>query len=90
MTRSSGPPRRFPRVEVSASATLVMDDGGEIPVILLDVSNAGFRLRSDELLQAGERVRVRSEEADEFTAEIRWVRGFEAGGEFLDRPPEID
>ncbi len=61
-----------------------MDSGGvEHQVVLLDVSSGGFRLGVPETLRIGEFVTVRVERGAEFSAQIRWMLGNEAGGVFL-------
>lgn len=77
------PEQRTPRVRTSIAAVLIDSDGGELPVEVVDLSSGGFRLRAGEVLVAGERVRLRVERYGDFPAVIRWVRGGEAGGEFL-------
>ncbi len=74
---------RSPRIRTSIEAVLVDSDGGELPVQVVDLSSGGFRLRADEALVVGEEVRLRVERYGDFPAVIRWVRGGEAGGVFL-------
>lgn len=78
-----GPEKRSPRVRTSIPAVLVDSDGGELSVEVIDLSSGGFRLRAGEALVAGEQVRLRVERYGDFPAIIRWVRGGEAGGVFL-------
>ena len=47
------------------------------------MSSGGFRLGVSETLRIGEFVSVRVEHGEEFSAQIRWVLGNEAGGVFL-------
>jgi len=77
--------QRTPRVRTSIPAVLMDSDGGEIPVEVLDLSSGGFRLRSNETLLTGEQVRLRVSRYGDFSAVIQWVRGNEAGGQFLER-----
>jgi hypothetical protein len=62
---------------------LVDSDGGELSVEVIDLSSGGFRLRAGEALVVGEQIRLRVERYGDFPAIIRWVRGGEAGGVFL-------
>jgi hypothetical protein len=81
------PPRSRPtRVEVDFPATLVASDGCEAEVTVLDLSTDGFRIRFVETVLPGEQVSLRAGKHGDLAAEIRWVRGSEAGGVFLERP----
>ena len=82
--RIPGQISRTPRVSVEHNATLVMTDGTELSVTITDVSSGGFHLLTDETLPIGERVRLRVDRYGDFSAQIRWALGFEAGGVFLD------
>ena len=72
------------RVGTSFAAILVDSDGGELSVEVIDLSSGGFRLRTDETLVVGEKVRLRVERYGEFPAQIQWAEGNEAGGRFLE------
>lgn len=74
---------RPPRIQTSIAAVLVDENGGELPVEVLDLSSGGFRLRTTWTLSDGARV-VLKVRHDEFPAEIIWVNGREAGGRFLE------
>ena len=74
---------RSPRVRTSFAAMLVDSDGGELPVEVIDLSSGGFRLRTTEALVAGEHVRIRGGRYGDFSAQVQWVEGYEAGGRFL-------
>ena len=63
-----------------------MEDGSRIAATLLDLSGGGFRLRSDELMQVGERIILRMDGEEPMPGEIKWVTGFVAGGIFLVGP----
>ena len=80
---------RRPRIDVRNDATLIFNDGSEVAVTVFDLSEGGFRLQSEEILEVGEEVRLRDRNG-EMRAEIRWVTGFEAGGRFLSGVPELD
>lgn len=75
---------RPPRVQTTYKATLIDSDGGELPVLVTDLSSGGFRLRADEALVEGEQVRLRVPRYGDFPAQIQWIRGNEAGGKFLE------
>jgi hypothetical protein len=75
--------QRPPRIQTSIEAILVDENGGELPVEVLDLSSGGFRVRLSWTLAEGARVRLRVRH-DDFPAEIIWVDGHEAGGRFLE------
>lgn len=76
--------QRSPRVQTSLTATLIDSDGGELAVEVIDLSSGGFRLRTNEMLVAGEEVRLRVERYGDFRAQVQWANGHEAGGRFLE------
>ena len=65
-------------------AILIDSDGGELPVEVKDLSSNGFRLQAGEPLVAGEMVQLRVPRYGAFPAQILWVEGDEAGGQFLE------
>ena len=73
---------RPPRLQTSIAAILVDENGGELPVEVLDLSSGGFRLRANWTLTDGAKVLLRVRH-DEYPAEIIWVDGRQAGGRFL-------
>ena len=77
--------QRSPRVRTSIAAVLVDSDGGEIPVEVTDLSSGGFRLRAGEPLVVGETIKLRVSRYGDFAAQIQWVQGRDAGGQFLER-----
>ena len=76
-------PRRPPRIQTAIEATLIDENGGELPVEVLDLSSGGFRLRANWTLVDGAKVCLKVRH-DEYPAEIIWVEGREAGGRFLE------
>ena len=80
-------PRRAARISINLPATIVDSHGSRLSVTILDLSAAGFRLRTSERLEEGEEVRLEAGKGDAQPARILWVRGDEAGGLFL-LPPE--
>jgi len=76
--------QRSPRIQTSLTAVLVDSDGGELPVEIIDLSSGGFRLRTTEPLIAGEEVSIRVARYGDFSAQVQWVEGYEAGGRFLE------
>lgn len=85
MARTRGFNKRAPRIDIYQPAVLINGDGVQSEVIVLDVSNAGFRLKvADSLLRIGEFVTLQVEHSEEFPAQIRWALGDEAGGVFLE------
>jgi hypothetical protein len=75
---------REPRVAVRYDAVLIEADGCELHVVITDVSRDGFRLESHSLLEIGAEVRIRVGKRAPVRALIRWTRGLEAGGVFVD------
>lgn len=75
---------RSPRVRTAIAAVLVEADGSEMPVEVVDLSSGGFRLRTTEPLEAGDRFQLRVSRHGDFPAQIQWVRDGEAGGCFLE------
>jgi len=78
---------RPPRVATIHDALLIDSDGGELPVVITEISARGFRLRSPETLMIGEMVRLRVDKHGEFEAQIRWSLGYHAGGAFMEPAP---
>ena len=74
---------RAPRVKLSEMAALELPDGRTIGVTVSDVSAAGFRMAAPEPLAVGLQVKLIMRRYDPVSAEIRWVRGCEAGAVFL-------
>lgn len=75
---------REPRVAVRYDAVLIEADGCELQVVITDVSRDGFRLESHAELEVGAEVRIRVGKREPVRALIRWTRGLEAGGVFVD------
>ena len=75
---------RAARIAFRRDALLIESDGCELHVVILDVSKDGFRLDSRCELVAGSEVRLQVGKRPPVRAEIRWVRGGEAGGVFLE------
>lgn len=80
---NDGGQKRPPRIQTSIAAVLVDENGGELPVEVLDLSSGGFRLRASWTLTDGAKVILKVRH-NEFPAEIMWVNGVEAGGRFLE------
>ena len=80
----ANPQPRAVRVSTEIEALLIDSDGGELPVVVTDLSRDGFRLRSGEELVNGENVCLRVSRYGDFKAQIVWVAGHAAGGRFLD------
>lgn len=75
---------RHPRVSVQCDAVLCEADGCELAVVITDVSRDGFRLMSRCELEVGSEVLLRVGRMEPVRAMIRWTRGYEAGGVFLE------
>jgi hypothetical protein len=76
--------KRAPRIEGKHEGLLVDSEGRQYPVKILDISSGGFRLKADEAFRIGEYIGLRISKYGEFSAQIRWALGNEAGGVFLD------
>ena len=82
MTDTSGyEPRAF-RIGINHAVLLVRADGAESPVTITNVSQSGFCMKASDAPNVGERVIFRGEAGD-VPAEVRWSRGEDAGGVFL-------
>ena len=77
------PPERPRRIPVSMDGILVASDGIESKVRVTDLSSGGFRLELTDELMVGEEVVLRLGR-ERVRGQIRWVRGKEAGGVFLE------
>ena len=75
---------RHPHVSVHCDAVLCEADGCELAVVITDVSRDGFRLMSRCELEVGSEVLLRVGKIEPVRALIRWTRGYEAGGVFLE------
>ena len=87
---------RTPRVDARHEAVLIASDGGEMDVVVTDLSNRGFRIEAHEALfigeniMIGEHVRLRVPRYGDFPAQIRWALGCEAGGIFLEPVKDLE
>jgi hypothetical protein len=82
---TAGSSQRARRIPVSMDGVLIASDGVESPVRVTDLSSEGFRLELTDELIDGEQVQLRLGR-ETIRGEIRWVRGKEAGGVFLQGP----
>ena len=82
--KQSGYLSREPRVAVRYDAVLIEADGCELEVVITDVSRDGFRLETNAELEVGSEVLIRVGKREPVGALIRWTRGTEAGGVFVD------
>jgi len=82
--KAGGYLNREPRVAVLYDAVLIEADGCELEVVITDVSSDGFRLESHAELEVGTEVQIRVGKRAPVRALIRWTRGLEAGGVFVD------
>ena len=81
--------RQGRRIGLDSRARLITSDGLAIDVRLADLSSEGFRIEhGGEDLIVGEAVTLATLRT-EAKAEIRWATASEAGGVFLDPPPEL-
>jgi hypothetical protein len=72
---------RSTRIDLKRSATLCNSDGDTQEVIILDVSDGGFRMQLSDLLYEGERVTLHDGH-DWMNAEVKWAFETEAGAAF--------
>ena len=78
-----------PRIDVHEEARLIDGRGAVYDVVLADISREGFRIKYDGAAVAPGRATLRVERYGDMPVEVRWIRGEEAGGIFLDGAPEI-
>jgi PilZ domain-containing protein len=80
--RSAVRPRDF-RADV-AFDVVVRSGSRDVDARIVNMSGQGFRIRSSRPLEAGCEVALQVAELPPVKAVIRWARGFEAGGVFLE------
>jgi hypothetical protein len=78
-----------PRIDVHEDARLLDGGGQSYDVVLVDISREGFRIKCDGHRVAPGPATLRVERYGDMPVEIRWIRGKEAGGIFLDSAPEF-
>ncbi len=79
-----------PRILIHEEAQLVLGDGRTIEVVIVDTSREGFRVRCNELIRGDcAQAVLRVPRTGDLSVEIRWTRGLEAGGVFLDGVPDV-
>ena len=83
MQRPTGRP---PRVSVNEPAILITANGAEQPVIIIDISAEGFRLKGHAGLTAGDYVYLRFANEGNVPAEVKWVTEEQAGGVLFGSP----
>jgi len=75
---------REPRVTLNCNATLTESDGCTVDVVIVDVSQHGFRVQSLAELEIGSEVLLQMDRLPGVRGQIRWTCGHQAGGVFLD------
>lgn len=80
---------RGPRVGVEYPAILVAADGHQSRVTVKDVSAQGFRIEHFDDLRQGDEIELRLDKGESLRGRLQWVLGNEAGGLFLDPPPQV-
>lgn len=75
---------RESRVTLNCEAVVVEPDGCSTEVVLIDVSQHGFRLRSAAEFEVDSEVILQLPKVPAVRGMIRWICGHEAGGVFLD------
>ena len=81
---AAGYAKRDPRIAVRCEAVLIESDGCTLDVVITDVSRDGFKLESRSELEVGSEVMLLVTKMAPVKALIRWTRGYEAGGVFLE------
>ena len=72
------------RVTLNCEAVVVEPDGCSTDVTLIDMTQHGFRLRSDDELEVGAEILLQMPQVPAVRGLIHWISGHEAGGIFLD------
>ena len=75
---------REPRVTLNWQAVAVESDGCSTEVVLIDVSQHGFRLHSQSEFEVDSEVLLQIPQIPAVRGMIRWTCGQEIGGVFLD------
>ena len=75
--------KRATRIEGSHHGVLVDSAGRRYAVTVVDISSRGFKLHTDETFRIGECVGLQVSRYGEFSGQIRWALGKNAGGVFL-------
>jgi len=76
-------PTRATRIDVTFEAR-VRSKAGEIDAQICNLSASGFRLRLSETLEPGLEVTLHVGKLPPVKALVRWARGHEAGGVFVE------
>ena len=82
--REPGHIKRPPRVDTQIDTFLTDSDGNRISVIVKDISQDGCRLETTAMLRIGEKVQIEVPKYGNFSAQVRWALGNEAGVVFLE------
>ena len=82
--REPGHIKRAARVDTRIETFLTDSDGNRIPVVVIDISQAGCRLETSAMLRIGEKVQIEVPKYGTFPAQVRWALGNEAGAVFLE------
>jgi hypothetical protein len=83
MDREHGWIGRKDRHSVALDAVVHHEDGKRVPVRLVDVSDDGCRIESDEHFRIGEHVQIDIPRLGMMKAQIRWALPDSAGAKFL-------
>ena len=75
---------REARVTLNCDAVLTEADGCTLDVVIVDVSQHGFRLQSAAELEIGSEVLLAMHKVPAVRGQIRWACGHQSGGVFLD------
>lgn len=83
MDREHGWIGRKDRHPVAVDAVVHRDDGSNVTVALVDLSDEGCRIESDEHFRIGEHVEINLPETGKVKAQIRWALPDSAGARFF-------
>lgn len=75
--------KREPRSTTWLEASVLSNNGREIPAVVTNMSTGGCRIRSSEPLTTGERVCIKVASLGEIAAHILWRQGPYAGAKFV-------
>jgi hypothetical protein len=78
-----------PRIDVHEEVRLIDGNGTIHDVILADISREGFRVKYAGAAPPPGIARLRGGRYADVPIEVRWIRGGEAGGVFLEQAPDL-
>lgn len=82
--REPGHIKRAPRIMTQFDGSIIDGEGRDIPVVVTDISKAGFRFTTSGEVRIGDSVTLHMPRIGGVKVQIRWALGGEAGGIFLE------